>query len=253
MRRIPEEACALEPQRQDAGDDDVVVAGVAVVPAAAEGAPDLLAQVASLGVRQERLDCRPGVGDGPLSLAPKAVGRGGVRAPQGGRQAGEIVLAGQVPDVALLVREQVLAELREERRELEVDGGDADLGRKVELCPGTDEAPPDDPREALLLGRQTGPVTRLVDRLDAPEERFVLVDPVLEGGERRFHLDLDRPELRRAASPRSTRRRWRARGPAVVRLAPSPRWCSRRSEERDRSRCDRWRRASRPCRPRARV
>ncbi len=65
-------------QRQDLGDDGVVVVLVAVVAAGVVGAPDLLAQLALVGEGQERVHGRPGIGHGvPAILPALACSRGG--------------------------------------------------------------------------------------------------------------------------------------------------------------------------------
>ena len=56
MRRVAEQSRTLGAQLQDLADDRVVVARIAVVAAAHELAPDLLAQVATGGVGEEGLD-----------------------------------------------------------------------------------------------------------------------------------------------------------------------------------------------------
>ena len=56
MRRMAEQSRPLGAQLQDLADDRVVVARIAVVAAAHELAPDLLAQVATGGVGEEGLD-----------------------------------------------------------------------------------------------------------------------------------------------------------------------------------------------------
>ncbi len=66
---VAEQPGALGAQLQDLGDDRVVVVGVAVVAAAVVGAPDLLPQVAPVGVGQERLHAGAGVEDRPLAVS----------------------------------------------------------------------------------------------------------------------------------------------------------------------------------------
>ena len=191
VRREAEELGALCPQAEDLGDALAVVVRVLVVAAAVVRPPDLLAQVAPVRVGQEGVHRGARVGDGPLSLVPQPLGRGGARPAYRLGQAREVALALQVEDVALLVGEQVQAELRVERREPLVDRRHARLRGGIELRAGVNEILPHDPRESLLLRGQLGLVRRAVDRLDPTEEPLVLRDLVLVRGELGLHLDLD--------------------------------------------------------------
>jgi hypothetical protein len=65
------------------------------------------------------------------------------------------------------------------------------------FAPAADEVGVVEPREALLLRREARLLRRLVDRLDAAEQRLVLCDAVGERGQARRHLALHGLELRR--------------------------------------------------------
>ncbi len=185
----------LGPQRQDARDDGLgVVVGVLVVAAGVEGAPDLLAQVAPVRIGQERVHRRAGVEDRKLALVALAgCGLGGGVA-QRLRQAGQVGFL-EVQHVAVLVGEQVLAELGVEPGEFLVDGGDAGLGFRRQLGAVLHHADPVGPHQLLLLGRQVQAVALLVDRVHAGEQLGVLADLVLEGGDLGIDTVLDSLEL----------------------------------------------------------
>jgi hypothetical protein len=74
---VAEQADPLVAQAQDLGDERVVVVVAAVVAAAVVGAPDLLAQLAVVGVGEERVDRRAGVGDRKLAGVTAGPGLGG--------------------------------------------------------------------------------------------------------------------------------------------------------------------------------
>ena len=193
-----EELRALGAQGEDLGDRRVVVLRVAVVAPAVVGPPDLLAQVAPLGVGQEGLHARARVEDGPLPLLPARLGGGRRRGADGVGEAGEVPLALQEEHVVRLVREDVLGEAscRGVARRWLISG-EALLPGRVEPRPRAGEGGVVEPRETLLLGGEPRALARLVDRGDPLEERLVLRDPVPERGEAGRHLALDRLELRR--------------------------------------------------------
>ena len=198
---VAEQLRPLGAQLQDLRDDRVVVVGVAVVAAAVEGAPDLLAQVAAVGVGEERLHARPRVEHGPLALLAPLLGGGGRGGAQRVGQAGEVGLLVEEEDVVRLVGEQVLAEPRVERGQPLVDLREPLLGRGVEPGARADEVGVVEPRQALLLRGELRGVPRPVHRGDAREELLVLRDLVGERGQLRGHLLLDLLEVRRAHGP----------------------------------------------------
>ena len=112
------------------------------------------------------------------------------------RQAREFRFRLEDEELLGLVGQEVLAEARVESGELLVDLGEARFRLGVELSARTDEVRVVEPREALLFGRPLRLVGRVVDRLDAAEQRLVLRDLIVDGGEARGHLALDRAELR---------------------------------------------------------
>src|ERR1041385_3822220 len=108
-------------------DGGVVVVSIAVVATGGVGAPDLFAQVAAIGVAEEGVHRRAGVGDRKLALVPLLLGRSGGGVLDGLRQASE-VSALQIQDVAVLIGLEVLAELGKQRGKALVDVGDPGLG-----------------------------------------------------------------------------------------------------------------------------
>jgi hypothetical protein len=167
------------------------VGRAAVVAAVHEHAPGLLAQVAAVGVGQQRLDARARVGDHPLALLAarlRDLGRAGLHRR---RQAGELGLVLDDDLAVVLVGEHVLAEFREQRGQLLVDLGEFLLRRRVELRTRADEVRVVEPGEPLLLGRQARFFASLVDRRDAFEQLLVLRDLVAERSQPRRHLALD--------------------------------------------------------------
>ena len=193
---VAQQADALGAQRQDLGDHGVVVVLVAVVAARVVGAPHLLTQGTLVREGEEGVHRRAGVGDGVLALAA-ALGRrrrGGLD--ERVRQASELVL-GQVGDVALLVGQDVVRELRVELGEALVDRRVALLGLALERGAVAREAVVGQPDETLLVGAQRLHLLTLVDRLDALEEGLVLGDLGAELGQAGGHLLLDLAELGR--------------------------------------------------------
>jgi hypothetical protein len=183
---VAEQPRTLGAQLQHLADPGVVVARVGVVAAVDEAAPDLLAQVATRGVGQERLDGRAGVGDQPAALEAAGRGVGRRTGAHGFGESGEVsrVLEQQV--ALVLVGQQVLAELREQRREPLVDFGQPLLGGRVELRARPHEVGVGEPGESLLLRREPGTLARRIDGFDATEQRLVLRDPVAVGGDPRL-------------------------------------------------------------------
>ena len=193
---VAQQLGALDAQLQDLADDGVVVGRAAVVAAVDERAPDLLARRADRALGQERVDAGAGVDDDELA---RKLARGGVRGRgvlQALGQAGQIGVRQLDPGV--LVGQQVLAELGVEAGQFGVDRADTGLGFGRELSARAHEVAVVDPQHALLFRRQLGLFRRIVDRLDAGEERGVLVDLVTVGRQLGIHLLLDRLELRRA-------------------------------------------------------
>ncbi len=191
MRGVAQQPRTLGAQLEDLGDGAIVVVPVAVVAAIHERAPDALAQVALRRVGQERFDARTRVEDRPLALASGRFGRGGGGRAQRFRQAIEVAFLLQEGGLAAFLGEDVLSELRVERREALVDRRQALLRSRIETRAGAHEVREVEPREALLLGAEAGPFAGLVDRGDAREQRRILRDAVAELGELRCHLALD--------------------------------------------------------------
>ena len=194
-----EQPDALVPQLQDLGDHGVVVVLVAVVAAVDEHPPDLLALRAFVGVREERLDGRPGVGDRVLAfvLALDRGRSGGLHERLG--QPAQL-LSGEVDGVALLVGEHVVREAGVQLGELLLDRRVALGGRALERRAVAGEVVVDHLHEPFLIRPQRVGAA-LVDRSDTSEERAVLRDLRAELGELRGHLLLDLAELRGGEVP----------------------------------------------------
>jgi hypothetical protein len=182
VRLVPEELRALTPQLDDLKDNSLVVVRIAVVAAAHERAKHFLAQIASLRIREERLDRRTGIEHLVRERLRKA---GAIR---GRRER----------DRRLFVREHVLAEGCIQRRQTLVDRGHLLLRVGVEPRAASREFRVLQPHQAFLLRREARFLARFVHRGDALEELRVLHDLVGERGELRLHLELDFLELGRA-------------------------------------------------------
>ena len=170
----------------------------AVVAAADEAAPDALAQVAAFRGRQEGLHAGARVEDGPAAVVAQAARGLGGRLADGLGQAGEVGLVRQQGVAVGLLGQHVLREVGVQRGQAHVDGGHFFLLFRAEAGAGQHEVGVGRPHQALLLGRQRSLFGGLVDRLDAAEQRRVLHDLVLVGGELGRHLALERLELGRA-------------------------------------------------------
>ena len=195
VRREAEQLGAIGAQLDDPGDDRVGVVGVAVVAAALERLPHLLAQVAARRKREERIDGRAGVDDGPLAGELALVGGGLVGRDECRRQAGEIGLAVE-HDPGVLVGEHLVGEVRERAGELLVDLRELLLLRGTQLGALPHEAVVGPLREPLLLGREAGGRHRVPDRRDAGEQPLVERDLVVSGSEDRRQLAVERLVLR---------------------------------------------------------
>ena len=196
VRRIPEERGALGTELEDLGDDPVVVVRVAVVTAAGEHAPDLLAQVAPRRPGEERIDARPRVDHRPLPCLAARCRRRSRRFAQRSRKSRKIGFLVDEHHLRALFREHVLAEPRVQRRELLVQLREAALLRVVELGARADEFRIVEPQQPLLLGIEAQRLALFVHGGDACEETAVLHDPIVEGSELWGHLRLDRLHLR---------------------------------------------------------
>ncbi len=117
VRRIAEELGAFGAQREDFRDDLLVVVRVVVVAAMVEGRPHLLAQVAPVGVGEERLHRGAGILNGPLALMTLLLGRRRRARPDRIREARQIRFSLQIQNVVRFVGQQVLTEIREECRQ----------------------------------------------------------------------------------------------------------------------------------------
>ncbi len=190
--RIAEQVRPAGAQLQDLGADGVVVVGVAVVASADPHAPARFAEVAAGGIDQEGLHGRAAVGHQPLAGKPLVLGAGGVAVEQGLGQAGEVLGRLEHQPVLLLVGKFVLAEGGEqgrqtlvERRQLGLQLGPEARAAAHEVGVVLPHQPPLFDREALHLPVQ-------IDLLDAGEELAVLDDLVVEGGEFRRPLQVQR-------------------------------------------------------------
>ena len=178
VRRVAQQLRALGAQRQDAGDGGVGVVRVAVVAAADERAPDLLAQVAAGRVLEERLHRRARVEHRALGLDAARLRGGGQRRARRRGQAVEVALGVEDEPVFVLVGEQRLREPGVQARQLLVDRGQSRLGRGVQARAGAHEVGVQQPRQPLLLRVESRVATLGVDRVDAPVQPLVLDDPV---------------------------------------------------------------------------
>ena len=196
MGREAQQSGALGAQFQDPPDDGVVVAGIAVVAAVVEGPPDLLAQVATVGIGQERVDRGAGVEHrifaGMLPLGRRGAGRGAHVA----RQARQVRRV-QEQGIVVLVGQQVLVEGREVAGQLEVDRRQPLLGLRAEPGAAPHEGVPTDGHQPLLLRRQPGPFAGQVNRVDALEQLLVLQDLVAVRRQPGLDRPVDRAQLRR--------------------------------------------------------
>ena len=112
------------------------------------------------------------------------------------RQSGEFVFTLEHEELIVLFGEHVLAELREQARELLIDLGKTLFRFRVQARAGMDEVCVIKPGHALLFGREPRFGRRVVDCFDSFEEWFVLCDLIVEGREAWGHLSLDHLELR---------------------------------------------------------
>ena len=118
---MAEQLGAAGPQREDRGDRAVVVGGAATRAAIDEHPPDPLPRVAALGMREEGLDARPRVGDGPAALLATGLCGLGGGLTQALRQAGQIGGIGEKHRSVVFIAKQVLAEGGGQRRQLLVE------------------------------------------------------------------------------------------------------------------------------------
>ncbi len=183
-------------QREDLGDQRVVVVLVAVVAARVVGAPDLLAQSALVGEGQERVHRRARVGDGVLPFLPAGRRRLRGRLHESLREAAELV-GFEEEDVPLLIREHVLREARVELRQTLVDLGVTLPGRARQRRSVVREAVVHELDQAQLVGSEARRVATLPHGADPREERRVLHDLRSVLGELRRHLRLHLTEFRR--------------------------------------------------------
>src|SRR5260221_641972 len=187
---IAEDMRTFVAQLHDFGNDRLVVVLVAVVAAVGERAPDLLAQLAPVRVREERIDARARVEDRPLAgLAAPRRRLGSPRTERLGQSREVAFFLNE--DVARLVGKQVLAEPGVERGEPLVERGELLLRGRVELGASAGEVAVLQPREPLLFGRELRSLARVVHRRDPLEELLVLHDEVAESGKLRLHLAFD--------------------------------------------------------------
>ena len=191
VRGVAEEAGATGAELEDLADRGVVVGGTAAVAAADEHLEHLAAELAVVGIGEERLDARAGVLDHPFPfVTPSVGGRGGGRHL---RLCQPLEPGGGVDDheTVVLVLEDILGKLRGERGELLIDGRHLLLCRIVKRRPTTDEVGVHEPGEALLFWSEPSSLPCVVDRLDAVEELLILEDLVGKVCQLRRHLALD--------------------------------------------------------------
>ena len=193
-----EQLRALGAQREDLGDDGIVVVGVALVAAIDEAVEDPAPQVAACRVGQEGLDARARIQHDPLARHVAFRRRRRGAGEEAIRQTGEVRLAFQHHEIVFLVGQHVLAEVGEQRGQALVDRGDLFLFLGSEPRTRQHQVGVAQPDNALLLRRQPGLVGRVVEGLDAPEQRFVLDDPVPVCCQARRHPAFQRLELLRA-------------------------------------------------------
>ena len=185
-----EELGAFGAQLQDLGNHRFVVVRARVIAAHRPHAPALFAQVAPRGVGNERLHRRPRIGEEPLALLALRCRSGRRRVAKVVRQSREIGFMVDDERVALFVGQLVLAEDREEAGKALVDLLQAEFFGFAKRRTATDEVRVDDVGESLLLGQQVRSRTRLVNRFQAREQRVVLNNFVVEGGQHRRELGL---------------------------------------------------------------
>jgi hypothetical protein len=189
---VAEKLGPLGPEGGDLGRDGLVVGVVAVVAPVDEGGEELLPEVSPGGILEEGDAARLVEGEDPLPLAQVAsLGRFGGALDDGLGQAGQLLGLVQDEDEAVVLLEDVLAELLGQDGELLVDRPELRLLGLVEVGPAADEELVGLVQELGLLRGQGELVLALPDGLDPGEELRVEVDVVLVLGQERGDRRLD--------------------------------------------------------------
>ncbi len=169
----------------------LVVGCAAAVAARDPSTENLLAQVATRGELQERLDARARGGD---DVFPFEAALGGGRAGGGPHEIGkalEVRLAVELEHARLLVGEHILAEVGSERGEPLVDRGKPSLRRGFERRTRAGEHRMIALEHARLLRREAKLVAGAIEPIDAAKQRLVHENPVPVLGFERRELALD--------------------------------------------------------------
>jgi hypothetical protein len=160
VRRVPQKPRSLAAQRHDARDGRVRVGFAAIVTAVLERLPHLFAQVAARRERQKRIDTRACVHDRPFSRKLSFFGCRLVRGAERRGQASQIRrFLEQHP--AVLVRQDLVAEIREQHGELLIDAPELLLLCSRQLRPGLHESIVSELHEPLLLGSEPAASRRM--------------------------------------------------------------------------------------------
>ena len=196
VRRVADERRTLRAQPDDANDDDVGVVGVAVVAARLEARPHRLAMLATRREREEWIDTRARVQDGP-AREPAFARRFGRGRYQARGQAGQVFGVGeQRPGV--FVREHLRAKLGVEQGQFLVDRRQAFALGGAQLRAGAHEFIPEQGDQARLLRSQLRIRQRAVHGVDAFEQPRVERDRIAGSGQTGLPLAIERAVFRRA-------------------------------------------------------
>ena len=194
---ITEQLRPIGAQLHDRRNRRLGVVAVAIVPAALELLPDLLAQVAAGRERQERIDAGPRVDDDPFSCQLPLVGRGLRRRHERCREPREIGLAIE-HGPGVLVGQHLCAEIREQRGQRLIDLRKARLLRVVQPRPSPHEVVVGARRRRCCSGVRFAVRQRLVDGLNPLEQARVERDGVRGRRQLRLPLAIQLLNLRRA-------------------------------------------------------
>jgi hypothetical protein len=193
-----EQAGQFAPQLQHLGGHGLVVVRAGAVAAVRPHAPDLFAQVAPGGQRQEGPDRAARVRDGPL-VGPALLG--------GGRRRGLALCFGQAVQPVLVFDEdglgtgfldEVLAVARRQFGQPAVDRGQPGLRRVGQPGAAPAHAGEQHLHQPPLLGRQPGALAAFPDGLQTRMEALVVRDLVVQRRQQRRHALGDRGHLSQA-------------------------------------------------------